>query len=119
MSSIHLQLRDGERALEPGAPIDVVATWSDVQGHEQLAVSLLWYTQGKGSEDTRTVARQVLQLHDASGRAELSFEGPLEPWSFSGRLVSLVWAIEGTLEPGGAVHRVELVIAPEAREVLL
>jgi hypothetical protein len=79
-----------------------------------LEVRLLWYTEGKGTQDVSTVASQPLS---PSGRFE--FQLPAAPHSFSGKLVSLIWAIEVEDSDSRHAHRATFVMAPERRAIAL
>lgn len=113
---IHLE----ETALAPGAELRGRIDWRAEGGSvESVLVSLLWYTEGKGTEDVGIVEQVEVEHPSLQGTHDFSFRLPDFPWSFSGTLISLVWAVEASLDPGGTVERVTLVSAPEAREVVL
>ena len=113
---IHLE----ETSLEPGSELrGRVDWWAEGGSVESVLVSLLWYTEGKGTEDVRVVEQVRVDPPSVQGDRAFSFRLPDFPWSFSGTLVSLVWAVEASLEPDGAVERVILVSAPGAREIEL
>jgi hypothetical protein len=79
-----------------------------------LRVRLLWYTEGKGDQDVHTVEAQTL---DPSGRFE--FQLPASPYSFSGKLVSLIWAIEVENTDVHHAERATFVMAPDRRAIAL
>ncbi len=53
------------------------------------------------------------------GERAFSFTLPLGPYSFSGSLITLAWALELVALPSGETERVELVVAPVPAEVRL
>ena len=113
---IHLE----ETALEPGSELRGRVDWRAEKGFaESVTVTLLWYTEGKGTEDVGIVDQVEVEHPSRQGGHDFSFRLPDFPWSFSGTLISLIWAVEATLEPEGAVERVTLVSAPGARELQL
>ncbi|MCP3956402.1 MAG: hypothetical protein GY719_00975 [bacterium] len=114
---IHL---DGGTSFEPGAEVRGRAEWqAGDEAPRSVLISLLWHTEGKGTEDIEIVEQIELEHPPASGSRDLTFRLPDFPWSFSGALISLVWAIEASLEPGGTVERVDLISAPGAEEIRL
>lgn len=118
MSGIEVHLESAR--FEPGSRLEGRVDW-DAGGEapERLSISLLWHTAGKGTEDVTVVDQIEVERPSRMGSRELAFDLPGFPWSFSGTLVSLVWSVEASLEPGGAVSRVDLVLAPGAEEIRL
>lgn len=118
MSRIQVHLESDR--CEPGGRIAGRVDW-DAGGEraESLMVSLLWHTAGKGTEDVEIVDQVEVSGPALQGSHPFSFAVPEFPWSFSGTLISLVWSVEASLEPKGAVARTELVSAPGGEEVRL
>ena len=104
--SVDLTLERTE--FEPG---EAVCGTARAEGRGKVVVSLLWFTSGRGTEDVGVVAREEGEV---DGELALPFELrlPTTPWTFSGRLVSVQWAVEVSLEPGGEVTRVAIVSGP-------
>ncbi len=48
-----------------------------------------------------------------------TFPLPLQPWSMDGGLISVLWALELVIEPGGRNARYDLVISPTGSAVPL
>ncbi len=114
---IHL---DGNPAHEPGTEVRGRATWQSLNRQSKsVLISLLWHTEGKGTEDVAIIEQIKVEGPSAAGSREFAFVLPNFPWSFSGTLLSLVWAIEASLEPAGEVARVDIVSAPGTEEVQL
>ncbi len=53
------------------------------------------------------------------GERDFSFELPLGPYSFSGSLITLAWALELVAIPSSEIERVEFVVAPTPVELRL
>lgn len=118
MSFVRIHLDRNE--LEPGSELTGTVEWDTVnQQPDLLLISLLWYTEGKGTEDSATVDQQEIPSPMISGRQAFSFRLPREPWSFSGTLISLIWAVEAKLEGTGLFESASFISAPEGREVRL
>ena len=80
---------------------------------------LFWFTRGKGTEDAAVVDTLRFETPQAEEARPFRFVLPEAPYSVSGKLISLVWALELVAEPSREVDRLELVVAPGGREVLL
>ena len=118
MSQIEVQLE--QRAYEPGEMVRGQVTWQAVDSPpEQLLITLLWYTEGKGTEDAEVHARTTIDHPRTQGSQSFDMRLPDFPWSFSGELISLIWAVEASLEPKGEVGRTDLIAAPGGVEVIL
>jgi len=52
-------------------------------------------------------------------RREFRFRLPEGPYSFSGKLISLLWAIEVVASPGDMAGRAGIVVSPSGREVVI
>jgi hypothetical protein len=117
MSDLRIDLPAGA-AFAPGAEIRARVAWRLDPAPESLELRLFWHTVGKGTEDVEIVERVTLPPSTA-GEQDLALRSPVGPYSFSGRLISLVWALELVAEPSGETARAELVIAPDGEEIRL
>lgn len=116
MSFVQIYLE--ETIYQPGDEVLGRVSW-DGSEHGELVLGLLWYTSGKGTEDIEVVHKETIPNPRPSGERDFRFPLPAFPWSFSGKLISLTWAVETSLEPGGGVQRRDLVVAPERFELRL
>jgi len=82
-------------------------------------VRLIWFTRGKGTEDGAIVETVKLDAPPAADTREFSFAAPNGPYSFSGTLIAIIWAIEFVAKPGSEFERIEITIAPGGREITL
>jgi hypothetical protein len=104
------------------APRDVVAgtvRWDLGSNPHRIDVSLLWHTSGKGTRDVGVAETLAIDNPGASGLRDFSFDLPEGPYSFSGKLVSLAWAVEATCFPGRDTVRREIVVSPTGRPITL
>lgn len=119
MNQITLRI-DGDRtAFRPGETITGTVRWALEEAPSEFAVRLFWYTRGKGTEDVGVVDEVPVTVGDAAGEQTFSFRLPAGPYSFSGRLISLMWSIEAVSAAPEAVDRVDLVVSPTLVEVLV
>jgi len=119
MSDLTLELTDGRTEFLPGETIEGTARWRLDEPAEGLEIRLFWYTEGKGDRDVGGNEAVVIDSAGTEGRHEFSFSAPAAPHSFSGSLISLIWAVELVVLPSGDAARQELVVSPSSREIRL
>lgn len=103
----------------PGATLSGVARWRLPSPAAVLELRLFWYTRGKGTQDVAIVQTIPLPASRVQGEHSFQIELPEGPYSFSGRLISLIWALELVAEPGNRAARVEFVLSPTGEEILI
>ena len=109
---------DGKRHdYEPGERVEGQVSWELPEAPRSLEVRLFWTTSGRGDEDQEIVAVEQVPSPAASGWLRFSFQLPAGPYSFSGRLVSLGWALELVAPHEEMAASVPIVVGPEGREV--
>lgn len=116
---LQIGLRENRRAFHPGEELAGAVLWEVDQPPRQAELRLLWFTRGKGTEDLSVVETVHFDAPQAGDTRPFQLRAPEAPHSFSGKLISLLWALELVLDPGDHCERVELVIAPDGREILL
>ena len=119
MDLIEIHLDRGGDAYRPGESVTGAVSWQLDAPATGVEVRLFWYTRGKGTTDVRVVKAQQFDVPGMAGHRAFQFVLPEEPYSFSGKLVSLIWAIEAVVQPGERSGRQELVVAPGGREIEL
>lgn len=117
MNELRLELAGGQTRFTPGERIHGTASWRQPESPDGLEVRLFWYTAGKGDRDIGIVERRALDPGSPEGSLEFSFEAPRAPLSFSGKLISLLWAIELVALPGGEAGRQEITISHTGEEI--
>lgn len=115
--SLILQLEDARTTFLPGEMIRGAAAWSCGSVPLSAIVRIGWNTAGKGTVNSQVI--ETISLPVSAAREQVPFElrAPLEPYSFSGKLISLIWAVELLIEPGRQLARTEIVISPSMREI--
>jgi hypothetical protein len=119
VSLLCLAVAERRRAFAPGEVIEGTASWRLDTPPQRAEVRLFWYTSGKGTRDVGVAQTVAFAAPAAADDQRFKVMAPHGPPSFSGRLVTLQWALELVVEPGELAERVELVIAPEGREIHL
>jgi hypothetical protein len=108
---------DGRKTFRPGETLELSALWALAAPPATLEARLFWFTRGKGTEDVKIVATQALATADSAGETRVVFTLPAAPYSFSGKLVSLLWAAE--LVAGQLSARCEFTLSPTGAELVL
>ncbi|HTG36146.1 MAG TPA: hypothetical protein VLB76_24750 [Thermoanaerobaculia bacterium] len=116
---IRIETRDGSTAFLPGETVEGTVAWHFDGPATSVELRLLWYTEGKGDQDIGVV--ETVPFADPEMEEIRPFHVclPKGPFSFSGRLISLAWALEAVAEPGGRAERLALTVSPTRREILL
>jgi hypothetical protein len=123
---IEVRLRGGEQRdealfFEPGDEVaGSVVVEADVDTEcRGIWVRLIWHTEGRGDQDIGKIDEVSLSsgrlTPGAPAGGDFRFRLPSEPWSFAGHYVSIVWAIEVTVNVPMArdpVHRERFVMRP-------
>jgi len=117
MTWLRLELEDSRNAFRPGETLAGTATW-ELEQPSPLELRLFWYTVGKGTEDVGVVETLPLPESAASGSYEFRLQLPRGPYAFSGKLISLIWALE-LVAASGEVERLDLTVAPTGKEIVL
>lgn len=119
MSELRLELAGGRTAFTPGEPLSGRVTWRVEDQPSSAELRLFWYTSGKGTQDVGVVDTLSFAAPRPGDQRDFTLPLPREPYSFSGKLISLTWAIELIVEPGGYVERQEFVLSPTGQELVL
>jgi len=112
-----LQTSDGGTWFKPGELVEGRASWHLEEEAEAIEVRLFWYTSGKGSQDVEVVRSLSVNRPDTSGHRDFSIRIPEGPYAFSGKLITLAWAIELVALPSGETERLDLRIGWQPVEV--
>jgi len=115
---ITIELTNDNSVFLPGDTIEGIVRWSEEQG-TSLEVRLIWFTQGKGDRDFELIDVQQIASFGPSGSEPFQFEAPSRPLSFSGKLISLQWALEAIVFPNESSARKDLTISSSGTEIIL
>jgi hypothetical protein len=117
-SFVAIRTTDGRAAFSPGEPIAGIVTWSLPAIPKRVELRLFWFTRGKGTEDAQIVEQVAIDNPPIQGQHPFMFRAPNGPYSFSGKLISLIWGLEVLAEPKDRSDRIEIVCAPGGREIV-
>ncbi len=119
MSSLRIATQLQRKTFRPGEEVSGAVGWTVDKEPKSAEVRLFWYTAGKGTRDVGIVAAQRLEAPKSNDERSFAFTLPEAPYSFSGTLISLIWAIELVVDPGGLSERVEITVSPTGEEIVL
>ena len=117
MSELRITTEDDRRWFEPGGAVSGEVSWTLTDDADAVELRLFWHTSGKGTEEAVLVDSVRLARPPRHGTKSFSFRLPERPYSFSGRLITLQWALELVVEPSNEVAGLDLVMGPRPVEV--
>ncbi len=102
------------------APGEQITGLISLDEGQEAELQLLWFTEGKGNKDSSVVQRQPI----TDGATSFQFKIPANATpSFSGRFISLVWALKlvakrrGLQLKGREMERVRVIVSPTGEEL--
>ena len=118
---ISIELKSGiEPKFQPEDSIAGYVSWDDLpESTEDLEVRLIWFTIGKGDQDSQFVDVTRVETPASRGTASFEFVAPHRPNSFAGKLIALQWAVEVIAFPQREAEQAKLTISPDASEIVL
>src|SRR5262249_5829779 len=119
MDSLTIDIEGGRRNFSPGEMMTGRASWSLDADPKSAELRLFWYTSGKGTQNVGVVTTMPFDNPLRSDGRDFRLALPQEPYSCSGSLVSIIWALELIVEPHGMTERLEFTMAPGGNEVIL
>jgi hypothetical protein len=119
MDSLSIDVENGKRAFQPGEILAGRVTWTVDADPKSAELRLFWYTAGKGTQNVGVAQTVPFATPLRSDRRDFRLTLPADPYSCSGSLISIIWALELIVEPRGLTERVEITMAPGGTEVIL
>ena len=119
MEKLEITFREDKTTFKPREMVHGAIQWNLPTVPKHLDLNLFWYTEGKGTRDVGVVETLKFDNIGAFGSKAFSFTLPDGPYSFSGKLISLIWALELTCSPGSETVRQEIVVSPTGQEIAL
>ena len=119
-SSMRIELTENQTVYLPGDMLSGNLSWEVGPGAERICLRLFWFTSGRGTQDIEVEEEQEWGLSGrVSGSERFQFDLPAEPYTFSGKLISVTWALEAVVFPGEQSERAEFVMSPSGQEIKL
>jgi len=119
MSTLKIATRDHRVSFRPGEEIAGAVAWQLDQALRTVELRLFWFTRGKGTSDVKVVQTVSFDSPKREEARPFHLAAPSEPYSFSGKLISLIWALELVVDPGKETERLEIAISPSGEEIVL
>ncbi len=116
---LRIETRDSQTQFRPGEEIIGTVSWLLDESPEAIELRLFWYTQGKGTQDISLIESIRFDHPAQQERRPFRIRLPEAPYSFSGKLISLVWALELVELPSKDVERLDITLSPTGAEIVL
>lgn len=115
--TVDIELQNDRASCLPGQTLNGTVRWQCSQKPEEASLHLIWYTEGRGTEDVGLVEERRFENPQPANEGAFEFQLPAGPYSFSGSLISLIWALE--LKVDDEVLRKEITLSPSGEEIKL
>jgi hypothetical protein len=119
VNRLEISTEGGRLAFHPGEELRGTASWSLDAPPTRVELRLFWRTEGKGSQDVGVAETLSFDGAAPEERREFRLRLPPGPYSFSGKLISLIWALELVAEPGADASCQDITVSPTGREILI
>jgi len=116
---IQVETVDGRTAFRPGDWIEGTVRWQLPKPPKTIELRLFWSTEGRGDQDLTVVETVPFESPDAQDQRAFRIRTPEGPYSFSGRLITLNWALEAVAEPGDEAGSFFITVSPTGEEIQL
>lgn len=110
MATIELE----SESVVPFGTLRGVLRWQGPERPPSLELRVFWMTRGRGTEELEVVSAMPVSLAP-DGTSPFSIKLPGLPWSFSGQLISLSWAIELVDDQGEGCGIANFVLSPDGK----
>lgn len=101
----------------PGETIRGEVLWDLSKDTEEVTLSLGWWTSGAGTKDESIFDFTSWTTPPRIGKETFAFTLPPGPFSFSGRLISLEWALELTAKKLDGRSVQTFILSPTGQEL--
>lgn len=116
---ILVETNDGTTAFRPGDTVEGTVRWQLPEPPREIELRLFWSTEGKGDQDLEVVETVPFDNPGAMDRRIFRIRLPAGPYSFSGKLITLHWALEAVAQPGDHAGNLTITVSPTGAELQL
>lgn len=106
-----ITLENAAAAFQPFDEIRGTVAWTLEKAPKSVELRLFWFTSGRGTPESGVVQVKSLSA-STQGTDSFSFPLPGSPYSLSGSLITIHWALELVAEPIGQLALQEFTLAP-------
>ncbi len=118
--TIEIILDGNKKQFRPFDVIEGKIIYNLVKPCATIQVDLAWTTIGKGTTDSCAVdSTGVSTMGKISGDGRFRLAVPAGPYSFSGKLVSIVWLVSCGAESDLDIAETEITISPSGKELVI
>ncbi len=89
-----IELDRDDARYRPGETVVGAVEWSFPEGPNGAALCLRWRAEGKGTPDAGAPIAVQFEDPRATDRRAFRVTLPIMPYSFSGKVLSIVWRVE-------------------------
>jgi hypothetical protein len=115
---INISIDNDRTDFCPGESIQGTVEWSFSSVADAIDVELMWKTRGKGTVDECVATTSSISTGGRGrGSSKFVLTAPRGPYSFSGKLISLIWYVSGSAPRIKETCEKEIVIGPDGTEV--
>jgi hypothetical protein len=119
VSELSIHFEDDLNQFLPGQTIHGTIAWRLDAPAQAIDLRLIWYTEGKGTQDISIIWKTSFEHAGLQGTHPFEIQLPQSPYSFSGKLISLIWALELIARPSNDSTRVPFTMSPTGEEIEL
>jgi len=117
---ITVSINKDPASFAPGDSIDGTVEWTELNKKtKSLEIRLIWYTVGKGDTDVGIINTLKHDSPMIDGSESFSFTAPARPYSFSGKLISLIWAVEVVEFPSRDGVKETILLSSNGEEIVI
>lgn len=96
----------------PGETVAGTIFWVLEEPPQTVRLTLGWWTEGRGTRDAAVEATREWKTSALAGEERFELQLSPSPYSFSGPLITLKWALELSTEKGKQTAMTPLVVSP-------